>query len=303
MSKNNTAVATAAEVTADEITRQAFLAPFNDNRPWDEVLISTEIKSLVRITDTCIFEAGRRLIFARNNVPQGRWLQFLESCSVSSSTAARYMLYARKALEMPRFKQLEAAGISKLDEILRADDADLQDFEDSGVFLGKTGDELAAMTRDELKALVRKKEKALAENEQRLGEARKQFETQQQEIDRLKGGPIPQEEFLRDLQLVRGSLMNELSACARHCTQAGYPHTETIAAFLLLDQIKGFCTYLQEGLQQSSPVGSLLQGCTASYNPDALRLNDLAQTAKNEARELGLVDDDDSETVGEDNGR
>ena len=289
MSKNEVATTSAEEVTVEDINRQVFLAPFSDDRAWDEVLVSTEIRSLVHINMVCVVEIGKRLICAKNNIPHGRWLEFLESVNVPRFAAARYMRAAQKMLEHPKLKQLEAAGVSKLDEILRADDEDLQDFEDSGVFMGKTADQLAAMTRDELKALVRDKQQRLEQSKQQFEQQDQQITDLQEQVSRLKGAPVEREVFYQDVHESRRNIFGELESYVRHVDESKDVR-ETIAVFNLVHQLETYCEYLAQQLIRESDIGGLLVDTTAAYDAPYLQTTDLGEIADHEAADLGLDD-------------
>lgn len=286
-----------ASAFAEEVEHQVFLKPFSDDRAWDAILISTEIKSLVQINTVCIVEIGKRLVFAKNNVPAGRWLDFLKSVNVAPRTSQIYMRAAQKMLEFPKLKQLEAAGISKLDEILRADDKDLQDFEDSGVFMGKPVDELKAMTREELKALVRGTDKRLEETKKQFDEQDQQIASLQDTVEKLQGAPVDEETFFVDLHNTRRSIMGELESYLRHVRETEKP-VETIGVYLLLDQVKGYCKCLQDQLEQNTPIGSFLMDTIVAHDSTSIQLTDLGETATKEAADLGLTNNGDDTSDG-----
>lgn len=280
---------TITDLSVQEISKQVFLKPFSDDRPWDELLIKTELKALVQINAVSIIEIGKRLIFAKNNVEPGRWLEFLEETGIHRYTSARYMRAAQVLLERPRLKEL-ASGISKLDEILRASDEDLQEFEDSGVFMGKTADELSAMTRKELQELIRKKDKQLGEREKRLEESKEVVSSLQEEVERLKGGEVEEVAFFRDLHNTRRDTLNEMDSFFRHALEATDP-TEIIGVYSLFNQLQLNLVYLMRQLEDKSSLGGLLIDTTDGYDQRYLKQFNLEETAQEKAKEFGLVGD------------
>ena len=263
------------EITRQEIARKHFLKPFSDNRPWDEFSIRTEIQALNQIANVAAYEMGRRLIFAKNNVPEGRWLEFLESCEIPHQTAGQYMRVARLLADKPRLRQL-SAGVAKLDILASADEEDLKDFEKSGELLGKDVDELTLMSRAELKALVHKGQKSLQE-------AKKQVESLVTEIDKLRGNDgEPEDVYYRDLHAARMKTFGDLEFLVSTAQKSG-DNAKIIAVYNLLHQLKSNAAYRMGILEEECPLGRLLIGTGHDWDAPYLSQFSLKDIGKEEA--------------------
>jgi hypothetical protein len=266
---------TTNEITIQEIHRQYLLRPFSDNRPWDEIAIRTEIQALNQIANVSIYEIGRRLIFAKNNVPEGRWLKFLDECDLNRMTAALYMRVARQLVDKPRLRQLNA-GIAKLDILALADPEDLEDFEKSGELLGQDGDGLMAMSREELKDLVRKGQK-------RMLEAKNQVKSLETEIEKLRGEDgKPDDAYYEDLHATRRKTFGDLEYLVSEALKSG-DNAKVIAVYNLLHQLRLNATERMGTLEDESPLGRLLIGTNHGYDAPYLSQFSLKEIGKEEA--------------------
>ncbi len=267
--------ATAQEVTLAAIERQRLLKPFSADRPWDEALFCIEIRTLNQIVHEAFYEAGCRLIVAKNNMSAGQWLPFLDNCGLNRFTAAQYMRIARDLADKPRLLQLKA-GLTKTEILLQADPDDLDDFEKSGELLGMKEGEILTKSRKELKEII-------LDKDHRLDQAKKQVKGLQEEIDKLKGDPDrPREAYYDDLHDFRRDVFARLEALQTEALGSG-DNRKVIALYNLVNQFKLNTVQRLADIEEQSRLGSLLQGTGHGYDAPYLQRTNLGELAEEEA--------------------
>jgi len=259
-----------------EIEKYELLQPYVHGRPWNDAQNIYSTKMLFGIIGHCSFELGCLLIEAKMNVPHGQWLPRLKECGIDRRTAAFYIHVANRLIDMPRLKSLKI-GVSKLNEILKANDEDLDDFERGGDLLGKDEDELAAMSREEIKDLVRKKDRRLEQAKEQLGEL-------QAEIEHLQK-PISKEtdQFFDELNEMRHVLFHNLERFKK-AAMGNMQHE--IGVYTVFNIILFHCTYGIRALEDESDFGRFFPGTVPGYDPLALELLNLQELSDEEARKI-----------------
>jgi len=264
------------ELQRAEIEKQELLKPFSDGQTWDEEKIKFELQMLSVLGDKIDFEIGKRFIFAKANIPHGRWIPFVESCGHDRKYAALYMHIARELENRPRLKKL-GLGVKKYELLLSMDKEDLDDFERGGDLLGKDDDELGNITREALKKELRKTRK-------RLGQAKEQLADRQEKIDQLQK-PIPKEtdQFFDELNEMRHVLFHNLERFKK-AAMGNMQHE--IGVYTVFNIILFHCTYGIRALEDESDFGRFFPGTVPGYDPLALELLNLQELSDEEARKI-----------------
>jgi len=262
-----------------EVEKQISLKPYTHGRLWNEAQNKLEIQMWNAADERCTFELGCRLIEARNNVEPGQWLAYLKECNIDRYKAALYIRVAKRLGDSPRLKSLKA-GVSKVSVILQADEEDLEDFERSGILLGKDEDELASMSRQELKDLVRKKDRRLEQSKEQLGEL-------QADNERLQDQGRSKDRFYDDLTDLRRTLFGNLDQFKQ--TAMGDIQRE-IAFYTVTNMISIHCAQMLRTLCEESKIENLLQGTAASYDPVHFEMINLEELAQKESDRFSSLD-------------
>ena len=113
----------------------------------------------------------------------------------------------------------------------------------------------------------------------------------------LKGAPVEEEVFFKDLHNTRRNIMGELESYLRHVRESGSP-VETIGVYNLINQIKLHGEYLLRQLEQDSPIGGLLMDTAGGYDSLLLQQTDLGEIANGEAAAFDLLDTGDDNSDG-----
>lgn len=101
----------------DDIAKDvSSLMPYSDGREWDEQLCIREIGLHLESMVEHAYEAGRRLIWAKNSVGHGKWGEWIRTnLRISGDTAQRYMQVAEFLVRHPALlKPAMTAGMKKL---------------------------------------------------------------------------------------------------------------------------------------------------------------------------------------------
>jgi hypothetical protein len=154
----------------DEPKENRALIPFSDNLPYDKNRVIQEAKFCLQVEIAARFEVGKRLLLLREHEGVTTLLQILEEnfAGMNRMTAWRYMLFAKKAADLPKF-QAWADGRGnwcKALALLEAcDEEDLAEFEEGGDILGLKTDEIERLSVKQLQKALRlaqeKQEKAV----------------------------------------------------------------------------------------------------------------------------------------------
>lgn len=141
------------------------LIPFSDNLPYDRNRVIQETKMCLAFEIMCRFEVGKRLLLLREHEGVPTLAHILEEnfSGLSRRNAYRYMLFAKKAADLPKF-QAWADGrgnFSKALALMEAcEEEDLAALEEGGDILGLKLDEIERMSVKQLQnALRREREK------------------------------------------------------------------------------------------------------------------------------------------------
>ncbi len=156
------------------------LAFFSGGRDFDKELVTVELQQHVLHGTVHLFEAGKRLVWAKECMDHGEWAGWLEeNFPFSLRTAQLWMRAAYCVAANPRLRPLAETSIVKVAELARLSEPDLAELEEDGTLLGRDLDDLDRMSVRQLKQLVRD-EKAGSEA---LGD---ELSRQDKEIERLK---------------------------------------------------------------------------------------------------------------------
>ncbi len=272
MSKPAAETVSISEARAREIEKVQLLKPFSDNRPWDETLITAELQALARINEISAIEIGKRLVFARNNVEEGRWGQFLNNSGIHERTAQVYMRIARTLADRPKVLQI-ASGREKLNIFASLDPADLEDFERSGTLLGKDADELATLTREELKKLAR-------DQKRRLEQAKEQVK----ELEQKAAPAKTEDEQIAWLAWMQRDTFRNIDAKMKEIKEL----KGLVALYCALNVISLECARRMRELEDNPEFGGLLNMMSRGYSPELARQMSLADYADEAVAELGL---------------
>ena len=186
--------------------REEELTLYSDGQPYDKVRVIGEIRFYLTETVGSIFEAGKRLIWMKEQESHGEWGKIIEELGIGWRTTCRLMAIARKLANSSRVTNLTMKGlkqgIGKLYALLDVPDEDLKLFEESGSLLGKDQDEIDRMSVKEVRDLVRghrdrkktyeeklknKDEKILELQNELFGQKIGFSEEEEKEFEKLKG--------------------------------------------------------------------------------------------------------------------
>jgi len=187
----------------------AVLAPFSDNLPYDRDRVIQECKLCLQVEIMARFEVGRRLLLLREQegVPTLAQILIEHFAGLSRRSAYRYMFFARKASNLPRFRAWADGkdNWSKAVALLECcEEEDLTPFEEGGDLLGLKRDELDDLSFWELKAKIKKLKKDKDEA------VRKATDKLSQENQELKG----------EVAALQGALNPGLDECLKVLHQA-----------------------------------------------------------------------------------
>lgn len=140
-----------------EVERQALiLRQFGDGLPFDPYRYEIIIRDHLSRSAEAMLAAGRALIVARESLPHGDWMPFVDRVGLEVRVAQRMMQAAFKFSDDKTLKLIEAAGNkTKLFELLVLDDEQIQELADGGTVAGLELDDIAEMSSSELRAALR----------------------------------------------------------------------------------------------------------------------------------------------------
>ena len=161
-----TELAAANQLAVATLAREQHVAALarqlNYQGSTDPAVLENSARDAIRRIGAGIFELGGYLLLLKEACQHGEFLPALERLGIGADAAQRYMAVSRRFANAATSRHLEAAGMSKLVELLPLDDGQLEDLTE----LGETGelslDDVARMSVKELRAAVRK-ERGLAE--------------------------------------------------------------------------------------------------------------------------------------------
>jgi hypothetical protein len=121
----------------------------------DPAVLENSARDAIRRVGMGLFELGGYLLLLKESCEHGKFLPALERLGIDLRAAQRYMLVTRRFANASSTTHLEAAGVTKLVELLPLDDEQLDDLSE----LGQTGelqlDDVARLSVKELRAKVR----------------------------------------------------------------------------------------------------------------------------------------------------
>ncbi len=160
----NTAAASQLAVATQAQTERvtALAKQLNYNGSTDPAVLENSALDAMRRISMTVFELGAYLLLLRETCPHGQFLPVLERINLAPRAAQNYMSITRRFANTKSTSHLEAAGVTKLVELIALDNEQLDELTE----LGQTGelalDDVANMSVKELRAAVRKERRDLA---------------------------------------------------------------------------------------------------------------------------------------------
>lgn len=164
----------------------------------DPGTLENSARDAIRRIGMGIFELGAYLLLLREACEHGSFLPALERLGLDTRAAQRYMQVTRRfAANASSATHLEAAGVTRLTELLPLDDEQLEELTE----LGQTGelklDDVAGMSVKELRAKVRELTQDAKATQQVLD--RKNARIDKLERDRVRFAKQPPDEQLKSM--------------------------------------------------------------------------------------------------------
>jgi len=146
-------------IVSRDMERYAKTKIIEGDHPYERRVYISEVKFLLRRTAEDIIEIGKRLIVIREHEGYEEFLKIIvNEIGLSRTSAYRFMYVAKKVEKFPKIVSSQF-GTSHIYALIEANEEDLQELQDKGVFAGRSADELANMSYKELKALVKRLQK------------------------------------------------------------------------------------------------------------------------------------------------
>ena len=121
----------------------------------DPATLENSARETIRRIGAAIFELGGYLLLLKEACPHGQFLPALERLGIGVEASRRYMAVTKRFANSLSTRNLEAAGVTKLVELLPLDDEQLEELTE----LGQTGelslDDVATMSVKQMRAAVR----------------------------------------------------------------------------------------------------------------------------------------------------
>jgi len=184
-----------ALVVGQQNQRVAALAQqLNYNGSTDPAVLENSAKDAIRRIGMGIFELGAYLLLLKEACEYGKFMPTLERLNLGVDAAGRYMAVTRRFANSATSRNLEAAGMSKLVELLPLDDEQVKDLTE----LGQTGelalDDVARMSVKELRAKVRELRHEAATTQEVLDKKNQRIDKLEREKGRI--ARLPQDKAL-----------------------------------------------------------------------------------------------------------
>lgn len=187
------AVSQAQDAVAVIDANNQALAPYLDNRPYNQERLIDEVEFYYQQHAATAFEVGRRLIALKSNCEHGQFGRVvLERVGITAQHASALMAFARTIVESAALTngKLDIGKMAAMDQrkILLLGDViaeSPEEVEATGKIGGRTLDEWDAMTRAELKATIRKQQERITEGVE--------------QTQRLKDKVLKEQDRVRDL--------------------------------------------------------------------------------------------------------
>lgn len=185
----------------------ALAKQLNYNGSTDPAVLENSALDAIRRIGMGIFELGAYLLLLREGCERGKFLPVLERLGLEPRAAQRYMEVSRRFSNASTSTHLEAAGMSKLVELLPLADDQIEELTE----LGHTGelklDDVATMSVRELRAAVRELKGEMQAAEERIGIKDKAIDKLRREVQRFE--KLPPDEKLLALQKDVADAMND----------------------------------------------------------------------------------------------
>lgn len=190
----------AHELAVQDREKQKIIAKLSEGRQIEEGILVENVRARLTRSVHDLVEAGKELVLLQNIWGYGNFTEKVEKeLKIPHSTAYRLMNAAINSLKFPVLTNFSHVG--KVYALIEAPQEELEKFEQTGVFAGKTVDQLELLPKTELVGMVRemkanKKDKKTAETRQ-IDNLNKQIEKLQKENERLAQGlPTDDEEAM-----------------------------------------------------------------------------------------------------------
>lgn len=174
----------------------ALAKSLNYNGSTDLGTLENSARDAIRRIGMTVFELGAYLLLLREACPYGQFSLMLERLGLESRAAQRYMAVTRRFANATSTSHLEAAGVTKMVELIALEDDQLDELTD----LGQTGelklDDVARMSVKELRAAVRKERQEGAKQKNRAERQEAVNAELHEEVRLIKRLP-PDEELVR----------------------------------------------------------------------------------------------------------
>ncbi len=176
MEKENEAFVEESTKALAEMKDTLRLAPFSEGRDFDRAVNLQELKAITQMNAFCMIELGKRLVFHKENLPHGQFIEDLHEVGLPKRTAYRYMSTARKLAGLPSIKaaQLTMSKAYALAEEL--DDDEIKLLETKGRVGTVDLDEIDRMTASELRKRLRKMKEKVAKQDTEIEDLEDQLE-------------------------------------------------------------------------------------------------------------------------------
>lgn len=247
------------------------ITQFGEGMPFDVLRYEDKIRGHLSRSAEEMLAAGRALVVAREHLPHGEWLPFMDRLGLDVRLAQRMMQSAVRFSNASTSTHLiQAAGSkSKVFELMILDDEEIQELNEGGTVAGLDLDEIARMPVSELrKALrdIREEKKAVDQLLTEKGKAVDNLKVELQKTSKRIKTMSP-DETAKDLSLalsgyahsaehaIHGELRPAIEALMQHDQEHGTDHRAQVAGLVaqvqqVLDELRaefalGTVTYQQ----------------------------------------------------------
>lgn len=226
-------------VDADSLRRREIVERFGDGQPFDQLRVVNEARFFLAQSANGVLEAGKRLIFLKENVEHGEFLDLVGALGLSPRAAQKMMQAALKFLlpgrESPKLLALQP---SKLLELMVLDDEDIQELAKGGTVAGFTADDVTTMSFSELRERVREAKKQIEAKDKVIADKIKTIErlagSQHQLANLLHRERSKIDEAFNDLAAKCGNATSLVDRILRIEFPAGTEEADAIKALALL---------------------------------------------------------------------
>lgn len=190
------AASTELALTEQNERVSALAKSLNYNGSVDLGTLENSARDAIRRIGMTVFELGAYLLLLREACPYGQFSPMLERLGLESRAAQRYMAVTRRFANATSTSHLEAAGVTKMVELITLDDDQLDELTEQGQTGELKLDDVASMSVKELRAAVRK-ERAESSKQKSRAERQEAVNAELHEEVRLIKRLPPAEELVR----------------------------------------------------------------------------------------------------------